>query len=114
MDETEDQQSKRKLRFDARIKAHNIHVGDMVLLHDSCYLKFPGKLRSRWGGPYLMDHIWENGSLQLKTFDGDQLITRVNGSCVKRYYPSPNCGMVTLCPPFASMQMFEGGTRRYS
>ncbi len=88
LDETEDQQMRRKLKFDARIKVHNIHVGDMVLLHDSRYLKFPGKLRTRWGGPYVVHHIWENGSLQLKTLQGDQLITRVNGSRVKRYYPS--------------------------
>ena len=90
MDKMEDHQMKRKIRFEARIKEHNIHVGDMVLLHDSRYLKILGKLRTRWGGSYVVHHIWENGSLQLRTLHGDHMITQVNGSRVKRYYPSPS------------------------
>ena len=80
------QQLKRKERFDEKIKRLDVGIGDLVLLKDSRHSKFPGKLMSRWGGPYKVTKIWRNGSLQLAFLDGVPFETRVNGSRVKRYY----------------------------
>ena len=83
---TELQQLKRKARFDQRIKKHDIKKNDLVLVKDSRHLKFPGKLQTRWGGPYKVVKIWKNGSLQLQYLNGELFETRINGSRVKKYY----------------------------
>ena len=47
---------------------------------------FPGKLHTRWMGPYRVTEIvYQNGSLQLEDLQGNWLDTRVNGSRVKQY-----------------------------
>ena len=48
--------------------------------------KFPGKLHVRWLGPYLVTKVYENGSLEMSTLDGEPLPTRVNGSRVRKYH----------------------------
>ena len=83
---TELQQLKRKARFDQRLKKHDIKKNDLVLVKDSRHSKFPGKLQTRWGGPYKVVKIWKNGSLQLQYLNGELFETRINGSRVKKYY----------------------------
>jgi len=58
-----------------------------VLLYDNRFNKFPGKLHTRWLGPYKVVNVWENGSLQLVDMEGEELSTRTNGARVKRYFP---------------------------
>ena len=58
-----------------------------MLLYDNRHQKFPGKLHTRWMGPYRVTRIFENGSLQLADLQGNSFETRVNGSRVKNYNP---------------------------
>ena len=80
------QQFKRKKAYDKKLKPSAIQEGDFVLLYDNRFNKFPGKLHTRWMGPYLVKTIWENGSLQLVDMEGEELPTRINGARVKKYY----------------------------
>ena len=82
-------QAKRKEAYDKKLPPdQNIRKHDLVLLYDSRYKKFPGKLKVRWMGPYRVEEVFPNGSLQLVDLQGAWLDTRVNGSRVKKYLES--------------------------
>ena len=81
-------QANRKETFDGRLPGdHGIRNGGLVLLYDSRHKEFPGKLHTRWLGPYKVTEVFSNGSLQLEDLDGNWMDTRVNGSRVKKYHP---------------------------
>jgi hypothetical protein len=88
LQQTLEVQAKRKDDFDAKLpKDHGVNTGCMVLLYDNRYEDFPGKLHTRWMGPYKVTEVFQNGSLQLEDLQGNWLDTRVNGSRVKQYQP---------------------------
>ena len=79
-------QTKRKEDFDEKLpESHGIEKGGLVLLYDNRHKEFPGKLHTRWMGPYKVTQIYSNGSLQLEDLQGVWLDTRVNRSRVKKY-----------------------------
>ena len=82
------QQAQRKKAYDKKLRKKDIHAQDWVLLYDNRFNKFPGKLHTRWMGPYKVLNVWKNGSLQLIDMEGEELSTRTNGARVKKYYPS--------------------------
>ena len=85
---TTDIQARRKIEFDRKLpKDHGIKVGGMVLLYDNQHKDFTRKLHTRWMGPYKVNYIFPNGSLQLEDLQGVWLDTQVNGSRVKKYVP---------------------------
>jgi len=82
-------QVKRKEVYDRKLPVdHGIKQDGLVLLYDNRHKDFPGKLHTRWMGPFRVVHVFENGSLQLQDLKGQWLDTRVNGSRVKKYNPS--------------------------
>ena len=46
-----------------------IHPGDWALLFDSRFKKFKGNLTTHWLGPYEIEKVFENGSINVKTID---------------------------------------------
>jgi len=62
---------------DKRIKDRNFMVGDKVLLFNSRLRLFPGKLKSKWSGPFLITKITPYGSFELEAHDGGKFM--VNG-----------------------------------
>ena len=67
LEQTEEIQTKRKKEFDSKLpKDHGIREGGLVLLYDNRHKQFPGKLHTRWMGPYKVTTIYPNGSLQLE------------------------------------------------
>ena len=96
LEQTAAVQELRKQIYDRKLPPEiNIRNGDLVLLFDSRYRKFPGKLHTRWLGPYLVSMVYSNGSLQLEDLAGRPLDTRTNGSRVKRYYPGEDSASVS-------------------
>ena len=88
LERTKEVQAKRKEVYDKRITTDKgIEEGGLVLVYDSRYKNFPGKLHTRWMGPFRVDKIYSNGSLQLSDLEGYPMDTRVNGSRVKLYRP---------------------------
>ena len=50
---------------DQMISCKNLKNGDQVLLYDSKLHLFPGKLKSRWIGPFIIHQAYPNGSVDL-------------------------------------------------
>ena len=88
LERTEEVQTRRKKEFDSKLpEDHGIREGGLVLLYDNRHKQFPGKLHTRWMGPYKVTTIYPNRSLKLEDLQGVWLDTRVNGSRVKKYKP---------------------------
>ncbi|WCJ18012.1 Transposon Tf2-6 polyprotein [Euphorbia peplus] len=71
-------------------KWHDQHIlrktflpGDQVLLYNSRLKLFPGKLRSRWYGPYTVSKVFPHGAVEL--CDSAGLLFKVNGQRLKPY-----------------------------
>ena len=57
--------------------------GDQVLVFNSRLRLFPGKLKSRWSGPYTVMSSTTFGTVTLKTNVGEEF--KVNGQRLKHY-----------------------------
>ncbi|GJW94547.1 reverse transcriptase domain-containing protein [Tanacetum coccineum] len=75
---------KTKRWHDKRIKTPtNYEKGDKVLFFNSRLRLFPGKLKSRWYGPFSVSRDMKNGAVKLYDEEGGEFI--VNKQRVKRY-----------------------------
>ena len=67
------------------ITRKNFNEGDQVLLYNSkLHHLFPGKLKSRWTGPFIVQQAYPNRSVGLLNPD-DNKVFKVNGQRVKPY-----------------------------
>ncbi|XP_057774978.1 uncharacterized protein LOC130993955 [Salvia miltiorrhiza] len=71
---------------DLSIRTKEIKPGDEVLLYNSKLRLFPGKLQSRWTGPYVVHKSNWNGTYELFAADGTTFT--VNGHRLKPYFKS--------------------------
>ncbi|KAJ9543636.1 LOW QUALITY PROTEIN: hypothetical protein OSB04_023343 [Centaurea solstitialis] len=77
---------KTKVWHDRRINQRTFSEGQKVLLFNSRLKIFPGKLKSRWSGPFTIDKVGLYGTIDLiNPQDGSTF--RVNGHRVKHYLP---------------------------
>jgi hypothetical protein len=76
---------KTKAWHDKKLKLKEFAPGDKVLLYNSKLKLFPGKLRSRWTGPYEVVEVFSHGAVEVKSLhDGSTF--KVNGQRLKLYY----------------------------
>ncbi|XP_024013111.1 uncharacterized protein LOC112087325, partial [Eutrema salsugineum] len=75
-----------KALHDKKIHKREFKEGDQVLLFNSKLKLFPGKLRSRWSGPFKILEVRPYGAVVLKGKDGQGFV--VNGQRVKHYLAS--------------------------
>jgi transposase InsO family protein len=68
---------------DRRIKKNHFEAGQKVLLYNSRLRLFPGKLRSRWSGPFVINKVYPSGAVEL-IGESNNLFT-VNGQRLKHY-----------------------------
>ena len=59
-------------------------VGDLVLLFNSRLRLFPGKIKSKWTGPYLITHVFPHGTVNLKAKEGVRF--KRNRDRIKLYF----------------------------
>ena len=59
-------------------------VGHSILLFNSGLRLFPGKLKSKWTGPYLVTQLLPHVQVELETKEGVRL--KVNGQRIKIYF----------------------------
>ena len=76
----EAQKQQQKAWHDRNIKTKNIAIGDLVLLYDSKVKGKPRKLETTWMGPYIIEDLNTNGSVQLKTLQGQVFSKVMNGA----------------------------------
>ena len=85
--------AKMKDFHDKNLNRRTFQVNQKVWLYNSRLKLFPGKLKSRWDGPFIIKELFANGAVLIcnpKT--GAQF--KVNGQRLKPYVES-----VDLCPP---------------
>ncbi|KAD4585384.1 hypothetical protein E3N88_22985 [Mikania micrantha] len=77
-----------KKLHDSHLKENKqFQVGDRVLLYNSRLRLFPGKLKSRWSGPYTVREVFPYGTVEIGHEDGR--IFKVNGHRLKKYLSGP-------------------------
>ncbi|XP_075096447.1 uncharacterized protein LOC142174535 [Nicotiana tabacum] len=73
-----------KLMHDKHILDQYFKPGDLVLLYNSRLRLFPGKLKSRWSGPFRVVQLFLSGAVEIELEDGTNKFT-VNGQRLKHY-----------------------------
>ena len=73
-----------KKRHDQQILRRDFAPGQQVLLFNSRLKLFPGKLKSRWSGPFNVKKVSPFGAIELEGNDGRTF--RVNGQRLKHYF----------------------------
>ncbi|KAJ9535626.1 hypothetical protein OSB04_un001232 [Centaurea solstitialis] len=73
---------KTKRWHDNRILRRKFREGDLVLLYDSRLKLFPGKLRSRWSGPFTVVRVFPYGAVEVAC---ESRTFKVNGQRLKHY-----------------------------
>ena len=68
---------------DKHIVPKEFHEGDLVLLFNSRLRLFPGKLRSRWSGPFQVRKVHPHGAIEIWSEETGQF--KVNGQRLKKY-----------------------------
>ena len=68
---------KRKIWHDQRIIRREFGAGEVVLLYNSRLRLFPGKLKSRWSGPFTVVSTAPSGAVTIKGQAGNEF--KVNG-----------------------------------
>ncbi|XP_058217607.1 uncharacterized protein LOC131328718 [Rhododendron vialii] len=83
-DNTNIYKSKVKEFHDKNIQRKNFEVGQKVLLYNSKLHVFPGKLRSRWEGPYVVHQVFPHGAIEVVN-PANGYIFKVNGQRLKPF-----------------------------
>ncbi|KAL4362584.1 hypothetical protein GQ457_04G016980 [Hibiscus cannabinus] len=79
---------KTKKWHDQHILPQHFVEGQQVLLYNSRLRLFPGKLKSRWSGPFIVHKVYPHGAVELKAPDYDAIF-KVNGKRLKIYNGVP-------------------------
>ena len=74
---------KTKKWHDQKISRKEFKAGEQVLLYNSMLKLFPGKLKSRWSGPYIVVASTSFEAVTLKNYTGSEF--KVNGQSLKHY-----------------------------
>ena len=69
---------------DQHLQPKEFHEGSLVLLYNSRLKLFPGKLKSRWSGPFKIQKILPHGVIELVNNANESF--KVNGHRLKLYY----------------------------
>ncbi|KAL4348564.1 hypothetical protein GQ457_17G011490 [Hibiscus cannabinus] len=75
---------KTKKWHDRKILPKEYQPGQQVLLFNSRLKLFPGKLKSKWSGPFIITHVSPHGAITIKSPKDDNEF-KVNGQRLKLY-----------------------------
>ncbi|KAM2316657.1 hypothetical protein ACFX1S_000487 [Malus domestica] len=76
---------KTKAFHDRMIRSKTFSIGQKVLLFNSRLRLFPGKLRSKWIGPFIVTNVFPHGAVQIQSLKTQQEF-KVNGHRLKPYF----------------------------
>ncbi|CAM8999546.1 unnamed protein product [Rhodiola kirilowii] len=80
-----DYKARTKLYHDKFILRRSFEIGKPVLVYSSRLRLMPGKLRSRWTGPFEVTKVFNHGAIELESpMDGSRFT--VNGQWLKHYH----------------------------
>ena len=75
---------KTKVIHDKMIRGKKFEIGQKVLLFNSRLKLFPGKLRSRWSGPFVITQVFPYGAIEIQGATDNKF--KVNGHRLKPYF----------------------------
>lgn len=75
---------KAKAFRDAKLVRKEFQVGDKVLLFNLKLRLFPGKLKSRWLGPFVVVKTYPHGAVEIKSLSTNKNF-KVNGHRLKHF-----------------------------
>ena len=78
---------KTKIFHDRMILRKKFSLGQKVLLFHSKLKLFPGKLRSRWVGPFIITNVFPHGTVEIRSPTSNKVF-KVNGHRLKPFYKS--------------------------
>ncbi|XP_048601441.1 uncharacterized protein LOC125580645 [Brassica napus] len=87
---------KTKALHDKHILKRDFKEGNQVLLYNSRLKLFPGKLKSRWSGPFKIKEVKPYGAIVLWTSDGREFT--INGQRAKLYLGTKSEDLGTSVP----------------
>ena len=76
---------KTKQWHDQRFLPRTFEQGQQVLLYNSRLKLFPGKLKSRWSGPFIVHQVFPHGVVEIFK-ENEGIIFKVNGQRLKHYF----------------------------
>ncbi|XP_021975158.1 uncharacterized protein LOC110870278 [Helianthus annuus] len=83
------EKEKTKALHDRKLKGlKEFKVGDKVLLYNSRFKLFPGKLKSKWTGPYVVKEVFPHGAIELYD-EVSERSWKVNGHRLRHYLEGP-------------------------
>jgi len=71
--------------YGKKILRKTFNIGKKVLLYNSRLHLFPGKLRSRWSGPFIVKHVYPYGAYDIENPKNGNVF-KVNGHRLKIYF----------------------------
>ncbi|KAL0286096.1 UNVERIFIED_CONTAM: hypothetical protein Sangu_2748500 [Sesamum angustifolium] len=92
---------KAKAFHDRIISWKEFNIGQKVLLFHSKLKLFPGKLRSRWIGPFIVTNVFPQGAVEIIS-PTTQKVFKVNGHRLKPFYEDfqgPSMERIQLMEP---------------
>lgn len=84
---------KSKTFHDKMLTRKSFHVGQKVLLFNSRLKLFPGKLQSRWLGPFVITNIFPHGAVEIRSLETDKIF-KVDGHRLKPFYDLAQLSLV--------------------
>ena len=79
-----------KLFHEKTIVRKTFEAHQKVLLYNSCLHIFPGKLRSRWTGPFIVKVVYPYGAVEIENPKNGKTFT-VNGQRLKPFLKNFDC-----------------------
>ncbi|KAM7514627.1 hypothetical protein LguiA_004210 [Lonicera macranthoides] len=73
---------------DRNILRKDFQIGQKVLVYDSRLHLFPGKLKSRWTGPFIVKHVYPYGAVMVED-PKNGFVFKVNGQRLKQFLEIP-------------------------
>ena len=78
------QKARIKVFHEKTILKKTFDIGQKVLLYNSRLHIFPGKLRSRWSGPFIVRHVYPYGAIDNEN-PKNGTVFKVNGQRLKPF-----------------------------
>ncbi|GAU34191.1 hypothetical protein TSUD_162920 [Trifolium subterraneum] len=102
-----------KSYHDKRIVNRDFQPGQKVLLFNSRFKLFPGKLKSKWSGPFLIKEVKPYGAVEIEDMEMSRSWT-VNGQRLKPYFGGEIDRLATkICSPCFSPTLAQCRPARF-
>ncbi|XP_041016124.1 uncharacterized protein LOC121258646 [Juglans microcarpa x Juglans regia] len=83
-DNTQLAKERKKILHDQKIHPKHFTLAQEILLYNSRSHIFPGKLKSRWSRPYIVNKVYPHGVVDIVNPKNDNSFA-VNGQCLKAF-----------------------------